>query len=66
MFLQAALSVYSKSKGFSGQMFLNDFEKLLEESHIELFHLFEKWCSNECSIRFDNELNKFELEILND
>ena len=62
MFMCAALSEYSRAKGYKELMFMNDFEKLLDDSKIDLNDLFEQWNTDEHILSFNNDLEIFELE----
>lgn len=58
----AALSEYSRAKGYKELMFMNDFEKLLDDSSNNLNDLFEQWNTDEHILSFNNDLEIFELE----
>lgn len=64
MFMCAALNAYSKAKGYTELMFMQDFEKLLGDLDINIFDLYEKWCmGREATVIFNVNENNFELQV---
>jgi hypothetical protein len=62
MFMCAALNAYSKAKCYTELMFMQDFERLLDDLKINIFDLYEEWCANEFTIKFNLSEKKFEFE----
>ena len=62
MFMCAALNAYSKAKCYTELMFMQDFEKLLDELNINISDMYEEWCTNGFTIKFNINQNKFEFE----